>query len=120
MSPMTGQKRATTFGLMMLATPVLIVLTLSCAAAPAETVEALAETNTSTGVEKGLYVISACLAASVALGVAGYGLAQTCVVAISAITEKLELFSLTFAYVIFLEAIGVYGLVIVFFMLSKL
>ena len=120
MSPMTGQKRAITFGLMMLATTVLIVLTLSCVATPAETVETLAEINTSTALERSIYAISACLAASVALGVAGYGLAQTCVVAISAITEKLELFSLTFAYVIFLEAIGVYGLVIVFFMLSKL
>lgn len=111
-SPMTGQKRAITFGLMMLVTAILIVLTLPCVA-PAEIVKVLGETNTSDGVE-GLYAISAYLAASVALGAAGYGLAQISVANISAITEKSELFSLPLTCVIFLEAIGVYGLVIAF------
>lgn len=117
---MIGRKIAVAFSLIMLAAIILIALTMSCLATPAETGEAPGETTMPTGMEKSFYAISACVAASVALGVAGYGLAQTCVAAISAITEKPELFSLTFAYVIFLEAIGVYGLIIMFLMLPKL
>lgn len=78
------------------------------------------ESTVASGDEKGLYMLGAGVAAGLALIGAAYGLGETCVAAISAITEKPELFGMTFAYVVFVEAIGIYGLVIVFMVLGKL
>lgn len=52
-------------------------------------------------------IVGACISA-------GYALASTCTAAIGAIAEKPELFSLTFIYIVFCEAIAIYGLTVAF------
>lgn len=54
-----------------------------------------------------LSIIGACIAA-------GYALASTCAAAIGAVAEKPELFSITFIYVVFCEALAIYGLMVAF------
>jgi len=99
---------------------VLMILTAGSIVVLAQMLNSPEEVTATTGEEKGLYMIGAGIAAGLALLSAGYSLGMTCVAAISAITEKPELFGMTFAYVVFVEAIGIYGLVIAFMVIGKL
>jgi V/A-type H+-transporting ATPase subunit K len=50
---------------------------------------------------------------------AGIGLGMAGSAAIGAVAEKPEMFSLTFVYIVFIEAIAVYGLVLAFLILGR-
>jgi len=68
----------------------------------------------------GLMIIGASLAAGLACFGAGIGLGMAGSAAIGAISEKPEIFSMTFIYIVFVEAIAIYGLVIAFMILGRL
>jgi V/A-type H+-transporting ATPase subunit K len=70
--------------------------------------------------ELGLMVIGACVAAALAFLGAGIGLGMAGSAAMGAISEKPEIFSMTFIYIVFIEAIAIYGLVVVFMILARL
>ncbi|MEM3624782.1 MAG: ATP synthase subunit C [Nitrososphaerales archaeon] len=70
--------------------------------------------------ELGLMVIGACIAAALAFFAAGIGLGMAGSAAMGAISEKPEIFSMTFIYIVFIEAIAIYGLVVVFMILARL
>lgn len=70
--------------------------------------------------QEGLIVIGAAIAAGLAFFSAGIGLGMAGTAAIGAIAEKPEMFSLTFVYIVFIEAIAVYGLVLAFMILGRL
>ncbi|MEM3437649.1 MAG: ATP synthase subunit C [Nitrososphaerales archaeon] len=70
--------------------------------------------------ELGLMVIGACIAAALAFLGAGIGLGMAGSAAMGAISEKPEIFSMTFIYIVFIEAIAIYGLVVVFMILARL
>jgi len=63
------------------------------------------------------------LAAAVVAGLAflgaGIGLGIAGAAAIGAVSEKPEMFSLSFVYIVFVEAIAVYGLVLAFLILGR-
>jgi V/A-type H+-transporting ATPase subunit K len=79
---------------------------------------AYAQEGTSTG-QEGLIVIGAAIAAGLAFFSAGIGLGMAGAAAIGAVSEKPEMFSLTFVYIVFIEAIAVYGLVLAFLILGR-
>lgn len=66
-----------------------------------------------------MFVIGAALAAGLACFGAGIGLGTASAAAIGAVSEKPEMFSLTFVYIVFVEAIAIYGLVIAFMILGS-
>lgn len=68
----------------------------------------------------GIMVVGACIAAGLAMFAAGIGLGMAGSAAMGAISEKPEIFSMTFIYIVFIEAIAIYGLVIVFMILARL
>jgi V/A-type H+-transporting ATPase subunit K len=70
--------------------------------------------------QEGLIVIGAAIAAGLAFFSAGIGLGMAGAAAIGAVAEKPEMFSLTFVYIVFIEAIAVYGLVLAFMILGRL
>ncbi|MFQ6134387.1 MAG: ATP synthase subunit C [Nitrososphaerales archaeon] len=51
---------------------------------------------------------------------AGIGLGLAGAAAVGAVAEKPEMFSLTFVYIVFVEAIAIYGLVLAFMILGRL
>ncbi len=69
--------------------------------------------------QEGLIVIGAAIAAGLAFFSAGIGLGMAGSAAIGAVAEKPEMFSLTFVYIVFIEAIAVYGLVLAFLILGR-
>ena len=64
-------------------------------------------------------ILAAAIVAGLAFAGAGIGLGIAGSAAIGAVSEKPEMFSLTFVYIVFVEAIAVYGLVLAFLMLGK-
>ena len=66
-----------------------------------------------------LAILAAAVVAGLAFAGAGIGLGIAGSAAIGAVSEKPEMFSLTFVYIVFVEAIAVYGLVLAFLMLGK-
>ncbi len=68
--------------------------------------------------ETGLLIIGAGLAAGLACFGAGIGLGIAGSAAIGAISEKPEMFGMTFIYIVFVEAVAIYGLVIAFMVLG--
>jgi V/A-type H+-transporting ATPase subunit K len=78
-----------------------------------------ATTNPAGQVDTGLYILGAGLAAGLACLGAGFGLGTASAAAIGAVAEKPEMFSITFIYIVFIEAIAIYGLVIAFMILGK-
>ncbi|MCP8319948.1 MAG: ATPase [archaeon] len=70
--------------------------------------------------DAGLMIIGASLAAGLACFGAGIGLGMAGSAAIGAVSEKPEIFSMTFIYIVFVEAIAIYGLVIAFMILGRL
>ncbi len=81
---------------------------------------AYAQEKTAAEGQEGLIVIGAAIAAGLAFFGAAIGLGMTGVAAIGAISEKPEMFSLTFVYIVFIEAIAVYGLVLAFLIIGRL
>lgn len=69
--------------------------------------------------QEGLIVIGAAIAAGLAFFSAGIGLGMAGSAAIGAVAEKPEMFSLTFVYIVFIEAIAIYGLVLAFMILGR-
>jgi len=69
---------------------------------------------------RGLGFIAASLATGLACFGAGVGLGTVCSAAIGAVAEKPEMFGLTFIYVVFVEAIAIYGLTVTFMILMML
>ena len=69
-----------------------------------------------------LGVIGLALAASIVLGGSGVGaalgMASTSAAALGAITERPELFGKTVLYVVFIEAVAIYGFVIAFMLIG--
>lgn len=72
------------------------------------------------GGDTGLMIIGASLAAGLACFGAGIGLGIAGSAAIGAVSEKPEMFSMTFIYIVFVEAVAIYGLVIAFMILGRL
>jgi len=68
--------------------------------------------------ETGLLIVGAGLAAGLACFGAGIGLGIAGSAAIGAISEKPEMFGMTFIYIVFVEAVAIYGLVIAFMVLG--
>lgn len=64
-------------------------------------------------------ILAAAIVAGLAFAGAGIGLGIAGSAAIGAVSEKPEMFSLTFVYIVFVEAIAVYGLVLAFLMLGR-
>jgi len=71
-----------------------------------------------TGAERDPSLAAAIVAGLAFLG-AGIGLGIAGSAAIGAVSEKPEMFSLTFVYIVFVEAIAVYGLVLAFLLLGQ-
>ncbi len=69
--------------------------------------------------QEGLIVLAAAIAAAAALVAAAISLGIVGVAAIGAIAERPEISSITFVYVVFIEAIGIYGLVLAFLILGR-
>jgi len=63
--------------------------------------------------------LAAAIVAGLAFLGAGIGLGIAGSAAIGAVSEKPEMFSLTFVYIVFVEAIAVYGLVLAFLLLGQ-
>jgi V/A-type H+/Na+-transporting ATPase subunit K len=63
--------------------------------------------------------LAAAVVAGLALLGAGIGLGIAGSAAIGAVSEKPEMFSLSFVYIVFVEAIAVYGLVLAFLILGR-
>ncbi len=63
--------------------------------------------------------LAAAIVAGLAFLGAGIGLGIAGSAAIGAVSEKPEMFSLTFVYIVFVEAIAVYGLVLAFLLLGR-
>lgn len=63
--------------------------------------------------------MAAAIVAGLAFLGAGIGLGIAGSAAIGAVSEKPEMFSLTFVYIVFVEAIAVYGLVLAFLLLGQ-
>lgn len=61
--------------------------------------------------------LAAAIVAGLAFLGAGIGLGIAGAAAIGAVSEKPEMFSLTFVYIVFVEAIAVYGFVLAFLIL---
>lgn len=65
----------------------------------------------------------ALIGASIAIAIPGLGsalgMATTSAAAIGAMAEKPEIFSKTLIYIVFIEAIAIYGLVVAFMILMK-
>jgi len=72
------------------------------------------------GEDTGLMIIGASLAAGLACAGAGIGLGIAGSAAIGAVSEKPEMFSMTFIYIVFVEAVAIYGLVIAFMILGRI
>jgi V/A-type H+-transporting ATPase subunit K len=70
--------------------------------------------------EKGLFLIGAGLGAGLACFGAAIGMGTASAAAIGAIAEKPEVFGRTLLYIVFIEAIAIYGLVIFFMIYMKL
>ena len=76
--------------------------------------------TTQTGqTEIGLVILGAGIAAGLACFGAGIGLGTASAAAIGAVAEKPEMFSITFIYIVFIEAIAIYGLIIAFMILGR-
>jgi len=97
----------------------LIVVTLSFAVAIAGAIQAYQATVSQAGGEAqselmkiGLSRIGSGLAIGIAAGGAGIGLGTASAAAIGVIAEKPEMFGRTMIYIIFIEAMAIYGLVI--------
>lgn len=78
-----------------------------------------ATTNPAGQADIGLFILGAGLAAGLACCGAGIGLGTASAAAIGAVAEKPEMFSITFIYIVFIEAIAIYGLVIAFMILGR-
>ena len=69
-------------------------------------------------------IIGIAIAAALAIGIPGVGeslgMATTSAAALGAITERPEVFGKTVLYVVFIEAVAVYGFVIAFLLVSLL
>ncbi len=72
-----------------------------------------------TATQSDFAILAAAIVAGLAFAGAGIGLGIAGSAAIGAVSEKPEMFSLTFVYIVFVEAIAVYGLVLAFLMLGK-
>jgi V/A-type H+-transporting ATPase subunit K len=76
----------------------------------------LLQTDTTLG------IIGLALAAAITMGTAGVGaalgMATTSAAALGAITERPELFGKTVLYVVFIEAVAIYGFVIAFMLVG--
>jgi len=70
--------------------------------------------------DTGLYIVGAGLAAGLACCGAGIGMGTASAAAIGTVAEKPEMFSITFIYIVFIEAIAIYGLVIAFMILGRI
>jgi V/A-type H+-transporting ATPase subunit K len=69
---------------------------------------------------KSLWMIGAGIGAGLAMGGAGVGMGTASAAAIGAIAEKPELLGRTLLYVLLIEAIAIYGLVMFFIIYSQL
>lgn len=69
-----------------------------------------------------LAIVGLALAAAITMGAAGVGaalgMASTSAAALGAITERPELFGKTVLYVVFIEAVAIYGFVIAFMLVG--
>ncbi len=74
------------------------------------------------GTDPMLGVAGLAIAASIVLGASGFGaalgMASTSAAALGAITERPELFGKTILYVVFIEAVAIYGFVIAFMLIG--
>ncbi|TFG10512.1 hypothetical protein EU538_01675 [Candidatus Thorarchaeota archaeon] len=79
-------------------------------------------TNTLQDDSNGLAILGIALSAAITLGVTGtaasFGMATTSTAALGAITEKPENFGRSILYVVFIEAIAIYGFVIAFLLIG--
>ncbi len=69
---------------------------------------------------KALWMIGAGIGAGLAMGGAGVGMGTASAAAIGAIAEKPEILGRTLLYVLLIEAIAIYGLVMFFIIYSQL
>ncbi|MCS7113033.1 MAG: ATP synthase subunit C [Nitrososphaerota archaeon] len=98
----------------------LMVSTLGVGLMSASTVTAK-ETEDPTNLEtKSVGFIAMSVSVGLACLGAGYALARTCTAAVGAVAEKPEIFSQTFIYVVFCEAIAIYGLAVAFIIAAML
>ncbi len=86
---------------------VAVSLVLALPTAYAQTTGTQSDSSLAAAIVAGL----AFLGAGIGLGIAGSA-------AIGAVSEKPEMFSLTFVYIVFVEAIAVYGFVLAFLLLT--
>ena len=104
---------------LMLLTGVAIVPTLSSLGAAPSPGISLLQTEGA-----GLSILGIAIGAGLAVGLAGIGAAlgmgTASAAALGAITEKPETFGKSMLYVVFIEAIGIYGFVIAFLLLNYL
>ncbi len=70
--------------------------------------------------QEGIIVIAAAITSGLAFIGAAIALGRVGSAAIAAVAEKPEIFSLTFVYVVFIEAIAIYGLVLAFMIIGLL
>lgn len=80
----------------------------------------LAATENQAAGERGLFMVGAGIGAGLAMLGAGVGMGTASAAAIGAIAEKPELLGRTLLYIVLIEAIAIYGLVIFFIIYSRI
>ncbi|MEM2896347.1 MAG: ATP synthase subunit C [Candidatus Bathyarchaeia archaeon] len=98
---------------------ILLILSMALAIISSFALVSYAQAEEGAGADVGLALIGA----AIAIGLSGLGSALSMgtasAAAIGAMAEKPEIFSKTLIYIVFIEAIAIYGLVVAFMILMK-
>jgi V/A-type H+-transporting ATPase subunit K len=94
-----------------------IIVTLTASMAFSQTTQEPAQ---DAELAKALWMVGAGIGAGLAMGGAGVGMGTASAAAIGAIAEKPEILGRTLLYVLLIEAIAIYGLVMFFIIYSQL